>query len=144
MKLLMALLFFSAAIFVACTTSPVDPTYKQTTIANAVEDTLSVGLVPVLAKNPDYIPVAKSVAVALGSFGGETLASADIEAFVAKTNLAPEDARTVAALINAAWDTYCRRYAQQVNASVRPDVKLFLASVAAGIHRALAALPQAR
>lgn len=143
MKLRLALITAALCALVSgCTTAPVTPTDKQTVIANAVEDTLSIGLVPVLTKNPDYIPVAKSIAAALGTFGGDTLASADVEAFLARTSLAPEDARTIAALVNAAWDTYTRRYAQQVNASVRPDVKLFLAAVSNGITRALAALPQ--
>ena len=143
MKLRLALIIAALCALVSgCTTAPVTPTDKQTVIANAVEDTLSIGLVPVLTKNPDYIPVAKSIAAALGTFGGDTLASADVEAFLARTSLAPEDARTIAALVNAAWDTYTRRYAQQVNASVRPDVKLFLAAVGNGINRALAALPQ--
>jgi hypothetical protein len=124
-------------------TTPAAPTDKQTVIANAVEDTLSIGLVPVLVKNPDYIPVARSVAVALGAFDGAVLTPADVDAFLAKTALAPEDARTIAALVNASWDTYARRYAQQVNAKVRPDVKLFLGAVSSGITRALAALPPA-
>lgn len=130
--------------FTGCvsSSSAVSVSDRQLTIANAVEDTLSVGLVPVLTKNPDYIPVAQSIAAALGTFGGGTLASADVEAFLARTSLAPEDARTIAALVNAAWDTYTRRYAQQVSSSVRPDVKLFLAAVSNGITRALAALPQ--
>lgn len=132
---------FVVTLLSGCTSVPTSPTDKQTVIANAVEDTLSVGLVPVLTKNPDYIPVAKSISAALGTFGGDTLASAEIEAFLARTSLAPEDARTITALVNAAWDTYTRRYAQQVNASVRPDVKLFLAAVSNGITRALAALP---
>jgi hypothetical protein len=132
----------SLLAFAGCSSAPVAPTDKQTVIANAVEDTLSIGLVPVLVKNPDYVPVARSVAVTLGAFDGAVLTPADVDAFLAKTSLAPEDARTIAALVNASWDTYARRYAQQVNASVRPDVKLFLAAVANGITRALAALPQ--
>lgn len=131
------------ALFAGCASTPSTGTVtdKQTVIANAVEDTLSLGLVPVLVKNPDYVPVARSVAVALAAFDGATLTPADVEAFLAGTDLAPEDARTIAALVNAAWDTYARRYAQQVNATVRPDVKLFLGAVGNGITRALAALP---
>lgn len=141
---LAAALLCAASLFTGCASSTtVDVTPKQTVIANAVEDTLSIGLVPVLTKNPDYVPIAASVAAALGTFTGETLASADVEAFLAKTKLAPEDARTIAALVNAAWDTYARRYSQQVSATVRPDVKLFLAAVSNGITRAIAALPPA-
>lgn len=142
---LAAALLCAASLFTAgCASSTtVEVTPKQTVIANAVEDTLSIGLVPVLTKNPDYVPIAASVAAALGSFTGETLASADVEAFLAKTKLAPEDARTIAALVNAAWDTYARRYSQQVSANVRPDVKLFLAAVSNGITRAITALPPA-
>ncbi|MBI3885911.1 MAG: hypothetical protein HY302_09320 [Opitutae bacterium] len=138
---LLILSLAALALFAGCTTAPVAATDRQTMIANAVEDTLSIGLVPVLAKNPDYAPVARGIAAALASFDGATLAPADVAAFLAKTTLAPEDSRTIAALVNAAWDTYARRYSQQVNASVRPDVKLFLAAVANGITRALAALP---
>jgi hypothetical protein len=146
MKLYLVLLLTALCAFVsgcATTTTSTAPTDKQTVIANAVEDTLSIGLVPVLTKNPDYVPVARSLAVALASFSGETLALSDIEAALAKTKLAPDDARTVAALINAAWDTYARRYAQQVSASVRPDVKLFLGAVESGINRAISSLPKA-
>lgn len=141
--LALSLQLSALSLFVGCASgpSPAAPSDRQAVIANAVEDTLSIGLVPVLVKNPDYIPVARGIAVALGTFSGDTLASADVEAFLVKTTLAPEDARTIAALVNAAWDTYTRRYAQQVNAGVRPDVKLFLGAVSSGIARALAALP---
>lgn len=138
--LLNALCFFVAGC-VSNSSPATDPSSQQQLVANAVEDTLSVGLVPVLAKNRDYVPIAQSVAAALGTFSGDTLTAADVSAFLAKTNLAPEDATTIAALVNAAWDTYTRRYAQQVNASVRPDVKLFLVAVSNGINRAIAALP---
>lgn len=134
-------LLFSVLCFSACTTAPTAPTDKQTVIANAVEDTLSIGLVPVLTKNPSYIPAARGIAAALGSFGGDTLTPADVDAFLAKTALTPDDARVVAGIVNAAWSTYAKRYAQQVNSSVRPDVKLFLGAVANGINAAIAATP---
>jgi hypothetical protein len=137
---LCSLLF--ALSFTGCTSVPTAPTDRQTTIANAVEDTLSLGLVPVLVKNSDYVPAARSIAAALATFTGDTLEAVQVEAFLARSSLAPEDAATIAALVNAAWDTYSRRYAQQVNAKVRPDVKLFLGAVSNGITRALAALPQ--
>jgi hypothetical protein len=129
-------------VFAGCTTAPVDPTPKQTVIANAVEDTLAVGLVPVLTKNASYIPAAQGVAAALGSFSGAELTSAHIAAFLEKVNIAPDDRLVIAGLVNAAWDTYQRRYAEQVGKSVRPDVKIFLAAVANGIARAIAAVPK--
>lgn len=131
------------AIFLsACSSVPVDPTPKQQVVANAVEDTLSIGLVPVLTKNRSYIPAASAIAVSLGSFSGSTIAPADVDAFLAKTGIQPEDAAIIAGLVNAAWDTYSRRYATQVNASVRPDVKLFLSAVSNGINRAISAVPK--
>lgn len=126
----------------ACTSAPVDPTPRQQVIANAVEDALSIGLVPVLTKNRAYLPAAGAIAASLGSFGGTTISAADVDAVLAKTGLAPEDAAVVAGLVNAAWDTYSRRYAQQVSGSVRPDVKLFLSAVSSGINRAIAAVPK--
>lgn len=125
-----------------CTSVPTDPTPKQQVIANAVEDALSIGLVPVLTKNPDYIAAANSVAAALGTFSGDTITPADVDAFLSKTGIAPSDAKVVAGIVNAAWATYEKRYAQQVNGSVRPDVKLFLAAVANGIRAAVAAVPR--
>lgn len=118
------------------------PTTQQQTIANAIGDTLAIGLVPVLTKNASYIPAAQGIAAAIGTFAGDTLTPADVEAVLAKTPLAPEDARTVAGLVNAAWATYAKRYAQQVNATVRPDVKLFLVAIADGINAAIAATPK--
>jgi len=145
---LIIVLFHVAALFALCflpacvsSTAPVAVTSTQQTIANAVEDTLSVGLVPVLTKNPSYIGAARGIAAALGSFGGDTLTPADVEAILGKAQLAPQDAQTVAGIVNAAWATYSKRYAQQVSASVRPDVKLFLAAVANGINAAVAAVP---
>ena len=41
-----------------CTSIPTAPTSNQQLAANAVEDVLSVGLVPVLTKNASYIPAA--------------------------------------------------------------------------------------
>jgi len=140
--LLNALCLFFAGCVSSTATAPA-PSDRQQLVANAVEDTLSVGLVPVLAKNRDYVAIAQSIAAALGTFSGDTLTAADVSAFLGKTNLAPEDATTIAALVNAAWDTYTRRYAQQVSANVRPDVKLFLGAVSSGIKRAIAALPPA-
>lgn len=129
--------------FSACTSSPTAVTAKQQTAADITEDVISVGLVPVLTKNSSYIDAANTVALALGSFSGDTLTSADVEAFVAKVpGLAPEDARTVVGVINAAWARYQKRYAEQVGASIRPDVKLFLAAVSNGIHAAVAAVPK--
>lgn len=142
LRLALFAIYASSLLLSGCASSSTTaPTDKQQLVANAVEDTLSVGLVPVLTKNPDYITVANGIAAALGTFTGDTLSSANVEAFLAHTALAPEDARTIAALVNAAWDTYTRRYAQQVNSSVRPDVKLFLGAVSNGIKRAVAALP---
>jgi hypothetical protein len=140
--LLGPLLALVLLVVIGCTSVPVDPTPKQQVVANAVEDTLSIGLVPIFTKNKSYIPAAQSVAVALGTFAGETITPADVDAFLVKTGIAKEDSEVVAGLVNAAWDTYSRRYAQQVNGSVRPDVKLFLAAVSNGINRAIAAVPK--
>lgn len=126
----------------ACTSIPADPTPKQQVVANAVEDALAIGLVPVLTKNKSYIPAAAAVASSLGSFVGDTISPADVQAFIGKTSLSAEDAEVVAGMVNAAWETYSLRYSQQVNASVRPDVKLFLSSVSNGIRRAISAVPK--
>ena len=125
-----------------CTSIPTAPTSNQQLAANAVEDVLSVGLVPVLTKNASYIPAAQSIAVALGTFTGTTLTPADVDAFLAKTSLAPADARQVAGIVNAAWAIYQKRYAATVAAGVRPDVQLFLAAVSNGITAAIAAVPK--
>ena len=125
----------------ACTTVPVDPTTKQQTIANAVEDALAIGLVPVLTKNKGYVPAAAALATTLATFTGDTITPADVSAVIGKTSLGADDAKLVAGLVNAAWDTYSLRYSQQVNASVRPDVKLFLSAVSNGMRRAINAVP---
>lgn len=131
------------SMIAACTSSPVaDPTPRQQIIAGAVEDILAVGLVPVFAKNPAYVPEARAISTALAVSTATTLAPDDIAAALAKTSLKPEDARVVAGVVAAAWETYQRRYAEQVSKSLRPDVKLFLAAVAAGIDRAIAATPK--
>ncbi len=143
--------FVSALLLVAClsvaacvsSTSPGTVTSSQQTVANAVEDTISIGLVPVLTKNPSYIGAALTVSATLGSFSGTTLVAADVDAFLAKVpQLSPQDARTIAGIVNAAWGTYTLRYQQQLGSNVRPDVKLFLASVSNGISRAVAATPK--
>ena len=139
----------ASALFIAgCTVASLAPTSAQVTVANAVEDAIAIGLVPVLTKNPTYLGAARAVAASLGSFSGDTLTPADVDAFLAKApnlggwTLAPDDARVIAGVVNAAWQTYAKRYAAQVNASVRPDVKLFLSAVAEGINRAIAAVPK--
>lgn len=145
MKTIRLCLLFSVLclLLAGCASSraPVPVSSTQQTIANAVEDTLSIGLVPVLTKNPSYIDSARGVAAALGTFSGDTLTPGDVAAFLVKTNLAPEDAKAVAGIVNAAWATYSKRYAQQVNANLRPDVQLFLGAVARGINAAVAAVP---
>jgi len=148
MKKIRPLLLLSAVLslgFTGCVSSGTPGTgavtTTQATLAAAVEDTVAIGLVPVLTKNDSYLGAARAVALALGSFDGATLTPADVAAFLGKTPLAPEDARTVAALVNAAWATYARRYQAQAGANLRPDVKLFLGAVSAGISHAIAAVP---
>lgn len=133
---------FILALMAGCTSVPSDPTPKQQFIANAIEDTLSVGLVPVLSKNNQYLAEAKTVAAILGSFEGTELTPKDIDTFVGRLKLAPEDIRAVTGLVNAAWSTYQKRYAEQIGKSLRPDVKLFLGAVSRGINNAIAAVPQ--
>lgn len=135
-------LLLLALLVAGCTSVPTDPTLKQQVVANAVEDVLSVGLVPVLTKNPSYLGEARTVAALLGTFSGTTLTAADVETFLARTILTPTDRQTIAGLFNAAWATYQKRYAEQVGASLRPDVKLFLGAVSRGILNAVAAVPQ--
>ena len=117
------------------------PTATQQLVANAVEDAISLGLVPVLTKNPSYIGAANTIALGLGSFAGDTITPADVIAFLAKTSLTEADQRTVAGVVNAAWGIYVKRYAAQAGAATRPDVKLFLAAVSNGIKSAVAATP---
>jgi hypothetical protein len=106
-----------------------------------VEDAISIGLVPVLTKNPSYAPAASAVAAALGSFSGHTLTPDDVRAFLAKTSLTLDDQRTVAGIVNAAWSVFQKRYAERVGTATRPDVKLFLAAVSNGVKSAVAATP---
>ena len=143
--ILASLAALCAFIFVGCATlqNPGTVTSAQATIANAVEDTLSIGLVPVLTKNPAYVDAAKTVAVTLGTFSGATLTPADVDAFLAKVpQLTPTDRQTIAGIVNSAWAVYSKRYASQVNANVRPDVALFLNAAATGILNACAAVPK--
>jgi hypothetical protein len=134
---------FSAFGGCATLTNPGAVTSTQQTVANAVEDAISIGLVPVLTKNPSYIGAAQTVAAGLGAFSGSTITPADVNAFLAKVpQITPADARVIAGIVNAAWATYSKRYAQQVGANVRPDVKLFLDAVASGIGAAIAATPK--
>lgn len=137
----LAVLSLSGCISTATPPAPAAADTQQT-IANAVEDAISIGLVPVLTKNPDYVAAAQGVANALGSFTGSDITPGDVAAFLARTKLSAEDQRTVAGIVNAAWATYAKRYAQRVNSSVRPDVKIFLAAVANGINAAVAATPK--
>lgn len=146
MKIKLPLLLASllALAFSGCQSAPGAGTVTSTqqTVANAAEDAISIGLVPVLAKNPSYIGAAQTVALALGSFSGDTLTADDVAAFLAKTSLAPQDAQTVAGIVNAAWAVFEKRYAQQIGSATRPDVKLFLAAVSNGIKAAVAATPR--
>jgi len=125
-----------------CVSAPTQPSDRQLLLANAVEDVIAVGLVPVLAKNSSYLPLARSMAVVISTtFGGTTVREEDVAAILAKTSVSPEDARVITGLVMAAWDTYSRRYAEQVSSTVRPDVKLFVQAVANGINRAVAVTP---
>jgi hypothetical protein len=124
-----------------CVSTQTAPTAGQRSLAAAVEDAISIGLVPVLTKNPSYAPAALAVALALGSFSGDTITSDDVRAFLAQTSLTPEDQRAVAGIVIAAWSVFTKRYAERVGAATRPDVKLFLAAVSDGIKSAVAATP---
>jgi len=144
LSLLVCALGLSIALLAAsCTSAPVtDPTPRQEMIANAVEDILAVGLVPVLAKNPAYVAEVRVAAALLGSFNGATITPADVDSFLSRLKVTPEDARAIAGVVNAAWDVYVRRYSQQLGTALRPDVKLFLVAAANGIERAIAAVPK--
>ena len=137
-------ILFALTCLVGCVTtpSPVAPTTTQQLVANAVEDAIAVGLVPVFTKNPSYLAAANTVALGLGSFAGDTLTPADVSAFLAKTSLTEDDQRIVAGVVTASWQIYAKRYSQQVSTATRPDVKLFLAAVSNGIKAAAAATPQ--
>lgn len=131
-----------ALFLVGCVSvTPTAPTAAQQTIANAVEDAISIGLVPVFTKNPSYAPAAAAVAAGLGSFTGDTITPADVAALLATTKLTPDDQRAVAGIVNAAWSVFAKRYAEKVGAATRPDVKLFLSAVANGIKAAVSATP---
>jgi hypothetical protein len=109
---------------------------------NAVEDGVSLALVPVLTRNPSYIPAVLAVAATLDTFSGSTLVSGDVEALFGKVPMGPEDRRLVTGVVMAAWGTYSRRYGEHVNATLRPDVRAFLAAVSRGITSAIAAVPK--
>ena len=128
----------------ACSTlsNPGTVTTSQQTVANAVEDTISIGLVPVLTKNASYLSSARGVALALGSFSGTALTPDDVTAFLGKTTLAPADRVVVAGIVNSAWAVYTKRYQQLVGTNLRPDVALFLNAVSTGILNAVAAVPK--
>jgi len=144
MKTLLTLLAFAlTTALTGCVGTATAPTATQRSIASAVEDAISIGLVSVLTKNPSYAPAASAVAAALGSFAGDTLTPDDVRAFLAKTSLTPDDQRAVAGIVIAAWSVFQKRYAERVGAATRPDVKLFLAAVADGIKSAVAATPAA-
>ena len=142
------ILLLSLLALTGCTSVPATaPTATETTVASAVDDAVSVGLVPVLAKNPAYIPAAQALGAGLSTFAGDTLTPADVHAFLSAAvakglALSPSDQATVEAVINAAWSRYAKNYQSTVTASVRPDVKLFLAAVADGITTACAAVPK--
>jgi len=124
----------------ACTTTaPVAPTLTQVAIANAVEDAISIGLAPVLSKNPDYRQAATALAATLGTFTGDTITPADLNAVLAKTSLSAADQKAVSGIVSAAWQVFAKRYAERVSASTRPDVKIFLAAVSEGIKAAVTA-----
>lgn len=144
-KLPLVLAALCAFAIAACTTStsPGTVTTSQQTIANAVEDALSIGLVPVLSKNASYVGAAQTVAAGLGSFSGTTITPDDVASFLAKVpQVTPADAKVIAGVVNSAWAVYQKRYAQQVGSAVRPDVKLFLQAVSDGIMAACAAVPK--
>jgi len=141
-KILVSLAALCAFLFVGCatTTQPGTVTSTQQTVANAVEDALSIGLVPVFTKNFNYIPAAQAIASSLALFTGDTITPADVNALLATTSLTDEDRKIVAAVVNSAWSVYSRRYAQLVGNSTRPDVKLFLSATSNGILQACAAV----
>jgi len=142
MKTLASLMLL--VLLAGCVSSPGTGTVTpaQQTIANAVEDLLTVGLVPVFTKNPSYLAAANTVALSLGTFAGDTITPADVDAFLSKTPMTDADKKAVAGVVNAAWQVFTKRYAQQVGAGTRPDVKLFLSAVSEGIKNAVAATPK--
>ncbi len=134
---------FCALAFVGCTTTPMPVTSQQQLIANGVDDAISIGLVPVLVKNANYIGAANALADALGAFSGATFTSADTDAMIAAAKakgyaFSPTDEKAVVATINAAWARYAKNYQSMANNAIRPDVKLFIGAVADGIHNAAA------
>ena len=136
------ILILATLVLAGCTTVPISVTPRQELVAAAVEDALAVGLVLVFAKNPAYVEEGRAVVALLSVSTAVTITPDSVAAILARTKIAPDDARIIASVVSSAWDTYQRRYAVQVGASVRPDVKLFLASVAQGIERAIAAVPK--
>lgn len=139
---LLLLAFFGVFSGCSTATSPGTVTPSQQLVANDVEDLISIGLVPVLTRNPSYIAAARTVAASLGTFSGDVVTPDDVSAVLAKVpQLSDADRQTIAGVVNAAWTVYVKRHSQQVNANIRPDVKLFLSAVSNGIIAAAAAVP---
>jgi hypothetical protein len=143
MKIRLLVSIIALTLFAGCTSVPTAPTSGQQLAANAVEDLISIGLVPVLSKNPAYLPEARVLASGLGlTFKGTELTPADVDYYLSKTDISPADAKVISGTVNAAWSVFCKRYAAQVSASVRPDLRLFLTAVSNGINNAIAAVPK--
>jgi len=119
-------------------------TTREQRIADIAEDTLAIGLVPILTNNPGYLEAARGIAVVAATFTGDTLSAEAVYAVLIKFGVTDDDARIVAGIITVAWESYTRRYQNEVGVSVRPDVKVFLKAVAAGISRAVASVPAGR
>lgn len=132
-----------ALVFSGCVSTPGTGvvTSKQQQIADIAEDTLAIGLVPVLTNNQSYLEAAKGIAVVAATFTGDSLTPESVYAVLTKFNVTDADARIVAGIVNAAWESYTKRYQAEVGASIRPDVKVFLKAVSNGIARAVASVP---
>jgi hypothetical protein len=116
-------------------------TTTQQRIADIAEDTLAIGLVPVLTNNPGYLDAAKGIAVVTATFTGDTLTPEAMLEVLLRFGVADVDARIVSGIVFAAWESYVKRYQAELGTSIRPDVKVFLKSVSNGIQRAAASVP---
>lgn len=121
------------------TTSPATPADVQARRALAVEAALSIGLVPVLQNNPDYIPAAQAVAATLDTITKDTLTPEDITAFIAAAPVKEKDRPTVSAIVVGAWLAYSAVDPNATGVPVQPAVKPFLNAAARGLRSAASA-----
>lgn len=131
-----------ALLFSACTTTSTTPQDRSAAITSAMLELAGTSFAPILANNPDYVPVAQAVADGLGVVELGEINADTIRAFVAQIaqhhQFSPAQRAYAELIVTSAWTIYTAQTGTTSAQLSDPNIKAWVASFRRGLASAIA------